>query len=489
MIAEILAIISLIISLFLFAYSIRSLVFVIVARRAIQKNGLLSDPGNANIISAPDNKFYFQDKNRLVGTELIGPVRRSLTMSIPNSNEITIKPHYNSCDFPFVSIIVPAHNECLVIDRLMKSCANLVYEQDRFQIIVVDDCSTDGTFEAIKPWICHIPNLKVASRHEQKGWKGGALNLALTLISENSEYVLIVDADNILVTDILERFVSRFLNSFLEGDSIETVQGYLIPTTYNNRTNYTQMNPGTNWVARGIDFRLALRNLIEFVAKDRMNLPIQITGSLFMMKSKVIKSIGFSNDLTEDWELTLDLYLTHSNTRYSHKKGQKLITFDPLLISYSEVTTKFTAYFRQRARVSEGHTRGLKKNLLKLLSCKIPRLHKIEILFTGLQYVKFIFLVSLILFDIVIWITIGIDFVLNNYLTKLLILTQAANLFLYIGTTAISIHVCRKIRNFSARDMWAMLFLNICTIPATVAGSFRGLIRNEGKFFKTPRNS
>jgi cellulose synthase/poly-beta-1,6-N-acetylglucosamine synthase-like glycosyltransferase len=397
LIAELLGFILLIISLSLFAYGIRSLVFVIVAERAIYKNGLSFYPHSTNTISKyNNNKCYFHNKSRFVGTELRNSVVESLNQ--PNVNNMTLRKHYNTRDFPFISIIVPAHNESLVIDRLMKSCANLTYERDRFQIIIVDDCSTDCTFEAIKPWTCHISNLKVARRYERKGWKGGALNFALTCLNEKSEYVLVVDADNTLITDILERFVSQFMNSYLYGDSIEAVQGYLIPTIYNGN-NYNHMKE-TNWVSRGIDSRLALRDLIEFIAKDRMNLPIQITGSLFMIKSKVITSIGFSNDLAEDWDLTLDLHLAHRSTRQSHKKGQKLISFDLSLISYSEVTTRFTSYFRQRARVSEGHTRGLKKNLLKLLSSELPRLHKIEILFTGLHYVKFIFLVALILFDI-----------------------------------------------------------------------------------------
>jgi hypothetical protein len=68
-----------------------------------------------------------------------------------------------------------------------------------------------------------------------------------------------------------------------------------------------------NWISRAINFRLSQRNMIEFAAKDVLNLPVQITGSFFMIRAELIKSIKFSTDLCEDWELTLDVYCCSSN--------------------------------------------------------------------------------------------------------------------------------------------------------------------------------
>jgi hypothetical protein len=149
-----------------------------------------------------------------------------------------------------------------------------------------------------------------------------------------------------------------------------------------------------NWISRAIDIRLSQRNMIEFAAKDLLNLPMQITGSLFMIRADIIKSIKFSTDLCEDWELTLYVYCCSSNlpllllssstdlmmtskcTAHSIRNlpsGKRIfsnhdmisvkpwIIFEQGLVSFCEASTDLVAYFKQRMRVSEGHTRGLRR--------------------------------------------------------------------------------------------------------------------------------
>src|SRR6266487_1369839 len=103
-ILDILVLLSLILSLFLSIYSIRSLVFFHIARMAARKNESLSH-----------NNFCNSKCECTIGSNII-----------------------NS---PFVCILVAAHNEQLVLDRLMISCASLTYNPNEFEIIVVDDAS------------------------------------------------------------------------------------------------------------------------------------------------------------------------------------------------------------------------------------------------------------------------------------------------------------------------------------------------------------
>jgi cellulose synthase/poly-beta-1,6-N-acetylglucosamine synthase-like glycosyltransferase len=394
---------------------------------------------------------------------------------------------FNRTDYkPFVSVLIASYNEQQVIDRLMKSCAALTYNQNKFEIIVVDD-SDDETFHILKNWEKKIQNLKVIHRSNRKGWKGGALNVALNNMNPKSSYALIVDADNVLPSRILESFVSRFNEcSLKEKNIVEVIQGYPIPTVYYNNNNdnnskldtFDQVGDYSNWVSKAIDFRLAKRNLIEFMAKDKLSLPIQITGSLFMMRSEVIKLLGFSEDLTEDWDLTLDLYLSPDGILpyYSNcgdrlqgsNIGTRKVFYDPALTSYSSTITKFRAYFRQRMRVSEGHTRGFRKNIINILTSNIRVKDKIEFFFVGLQYSKFIAVVTLIIID--------------------LILLLSAILSVAIGVTFMALDVCATIRSYNIKDVLNSLFLSLCTIPAFVMGSLYGLFEDEGIFYKTERS-
>jgi hypothetical protein len=292
---------------------------------------------------------------------------------------------------------------------------------------------------------------------------------------------------------------------------VNVIQGYPRPWMYSNSSGdsiYNLKRGGSsgrgniNWVVRAIDFRLTQRYMIEFVAKDCMNLPVQIVGSLFMIRSEIIKSIGFSNDLSEDWDLTLNLYLSsypsfnNMQQQYHEKSKNKkaIIMFDPSLVSYYEGITSLISYLRQRMRVSEGHTRGFRRKLVTILSRKTLHFtNKTELLFTGLQYVKFIPLLALIIIDcsmILLSTPAGLFYMIsNNDLVKLSLLVQAANLFANIGIIFISIPLCRNIRNYNTKDALYFIFLTLLTVPFLVFGSLRGIIRNEGIFYRTKRNS
>ena len=493
MISIILAAVSLILSLFLSSYSIRSLLFSYTARKEIQEKRL-----SAYNYCKSSDASALEDNHSNKDIILNSGIKNYSTCYLQINNSFTKRTkstRVNRIDYPFVSILVATHNERLVIDRLMISCASLTYNRDKFEIIVVDD-SEDGTFDVLMNWKQSIPNLKVIYRNDRTGWKGGALNLALKNININSSYVLVLDADSILVNDILERFVSHFSKHNSNGNCIDVIQGYPIARVFNNDTSLNSTN--INWVARGVEFRLAQRNMIEFLAKDRINLPIQITGNLFMIRSDLIKQFEFSNDLCEDWKLTLDIYYhdiiissygDEGNYNSCRNSNSKKVIFDPLLVSYCEAPTKLASYFRQRMRVSEGHTRAFRTNLIKILTSKMALINKMEFFIIGIQYAKLIPLLALIIIDFTILISNGIDFIINNNLMKITLIIQIANLLTIIGTSLMAIPLCSNVEKYNIRDSFYLSLLNLCTMPAFVIGSLRGLFRKDGIFYKTERNS
>ena len=181
-----------------------------------------------------------------------------------------------------MSVIIATNNEEDVIERLLKSLEMLTYSQDRFEVIVVDD-SKDLTAKILEDWTKRMKNLTIIKRKLRIGSKGRALNLALESLRKDSSWVIIIDADTILPSDIIEQFLSHTNGS---QDKFQAIQGYCIP--YNSRFN---SNSGfANWVSRGIEFRLAQRNMIEFVAKKKLGFPVQITGNLFMIKTFNLKT-------------------------------------------------------------------------------------------------------------------------------------------------------------------------------------------------------
>src|SRR5580692_9282786 len=80
----------------------------------------------------------------------------------------------NPCDLPDLSILIPAHNEELVIERTLKTLLASDYPAAKIEIIVLNDGSTDGT-AAILDRLCKAyPNLQAVHIPPEEGGKGKA---------------------------------------------------------------------------------------------------------------------------------------------------------------------------------------------------------------------------------------------------------------------------------------------------------------------------
>ena len=86
-------------------------------------------------------------------------------------------------EYPMLSIIVPAHNEEGVIRPTVLSLLNQDYPQDRYELIVVDDNSSDRTGEILREMLAEFPdrNFRVLTTDENTGGTGKSrvLNMAV----------------------------------------------------------------------------------------------------------------------------------------------------------------------------------------------------------------------------------------------------------------------------------------------------------------------
>ncbi len=514
MILDALAWLSTFLILGLSIYSIRSVIFIYRVTRPRSNSNLHNMPKVGAIMRSTTTKSISPHEWGIIADRCwdIGTVNRTTDQ-------------WTNEEYPFISIFVATRNESLVIERLLKSFAALSYPTGRFEIIIVDD-SNDDTYQKIQPMLSELQNLKVIHRDNGAGWKGGALNVALDLMDKRTSNVLVLDADNILLVDTLERFVSRFIEkqySYKEkGVSAFAIQGFPISKSNAESDNEWGIKVKLgNWVARAIDFRLSQRNMIEFTAKDRLNLPVQITGSLFMIRADVIKSIKFSNDLCEDWDLTVDLYCSqppfllsstidvissdnntglisnHPSNNISPKPVavslRPRIIFDQELVSYFEATTDLRPYFRQRMRVSEGHTRGLRRRIRHIAESRMLSLvDKVELFLNGLQYAKFIFVLGIgIINMILLLILLSGSYNNSQQLMNMFGISfslQAANLAIALTRITWAAKICRPVRRYDIKDVLSLLVLYVITTPAFVIGSLRGLFQDKGIFYKTRRN-
>lgn len=114
----------------------------------------------------------------------------------------------------FLSIVIPAFNEALRIPPTLRTIAAHLNKSGKdYEILVVDDGSTDGTGNAITALEPEIPPLRLLSYGPNRG-KGFAVRFGI--LEARGKYILMSDAD--LSTPIEE--LDRFLPYLLGGTSI-----------------------------------------------------------------------------------------------------------------------------------------------------------------------------------------------------------------------------------------------------------------------------
>ena len=118
-----------------------------------------------------------------------------------------------------VSVIIPVYNR----ENVIEECVNSVFAQSYqdFEIVIVDDGSTDGTYEICKGLAAKDERIKLfASEH---GGVSAARNIALDEAS--GEYVFFLDSDDVIYPLILETLVFGMKNSdaSISGSRIASV--------------------------------------------------------------------------------------------------------------------------------------------------------------------------------------------------------------------------------------------------------------------------
>mmetsp|Transcript_26837 Transcript_26837/g.79318 ORF Transcript_26837/g.79318 Transcript_26837/m.79318 type:complete len:1011 (-) Transcript_26837:65-3097(-) len=111
---------------------------------------------------------------------------------------------------PLVCIVVTTYNVDRYIERTLDSILQQTY--DNFEVLVVDDASTDRTQDKIEHYTKADPRFKKIVLHQSTlGGAGQPTNIGMDACSEEAEFILIVDGDDWIERDALESVVSNAL--------------------------------------------------------------------------------------------------------------------------------------------------------------------------------------------------------------------------------------------------------------------------------------
>jgi len=106
-------------------------------------------------------------------------------------------------DMPLVSIVTPAHNAGYFIEEAIGSVRNQTYQN--WEMIIVDDCSTDNTLGIIRKCTALDDRIKCITNEKNLG---AALSRNVATKAAKGDYIVFLDSDDIWYPEKLEKQIS-----------------------------------------------------------------------------------------------------------------------------------------------------------------------------------------------------------------------------------------------------------------------------------------
>lgn len=232
-----------------------------------------------------------------------------------NTGKKPLVPHF----LPDVAVIVPAYNEEKVIVQTVASLLASTYA-GQLAILVVDDGSSDGTYECAKRTFAGEPRVSVFQT--ANGGKPAALNFALERTS--APIVVTLDADTIFRPDTISNLVRHFADR-----CVGAVAG--------NAKVGNRINVLTRWQA----LEYVTSQNLDRRAFNLLNCITVVPGAVGAWNRELIEQLGGFNPTTlaEDADLTIAI----------GKAGYKVV-YDEEAVALTEAPDTVRSLVRQRFR-------------------------------------------------------------------------------------------------------------------------------------------
>lgn len=323
-------------------------------------------------------------------------------------------PQIDEDKLPFVSVMVPAHNEGIVIVRTVEALLNFDYPHDKYEIIVINDNSSDNSAELLFNLKQKYPqrNFTIINTDETNGGKGKSNALNIGFQSAKGDVIAIYDADNTPEAKALYYLVAELENNPEYGAVIG---------------KFRTRNKDVNLLTRFINIETLSFQWMAQAGRSQLFQLCTIPGTNFVVRRSIIEEIGGWDEkaLAEDTEISFRIYMM----------GYK-IKFQPAAVTWEQEPQTFDVWFRQRTRWVKGNVYVIIKNFQLLWNPKAKRIRFDLLYFTS---VYFFLLSSLIISDITFILSVAGYITVHapsfsNTLWLLAVILYVSSVFLTITT-------------------------------------------------------
>jgi len=215
------------------------------------------------------------------------------------------------------AVLIPGYKEDAVIVSVAEQATKQSYPKEKYEVIVIADSFSESTLEQLRK----LP-IRVEVVEFEVSKKSKALNLCMKRIGDNYDVAMILDADNVMKPDVLEKINMAFERGFT------AVQGHR--TAKNMNVSFAILDAISEEINNHI-FRKGHRVL--GLSSALIGSGMALDYHLFKSTMATVDSVG------EDKEVELKIIRNNHKIEYIHDA-----------IIYDEKTSKSDVFVNQRRR-------------------------------------------------------------------------------------------------------------------------------------------
>lgn len=247
---------------------------------------------------------------------------------------------------PFISVIVPNFNHAKFLEQRIQSVLNQTYHD--FELILLDDCSTDNSFEILNkyknhPKVSHLIINECNSNSPFMQWEKG-ISLA------KGEFIWIAESDDYNTIWFLEKVVEISKSNkkagliYVKTDYIDTCNNVLPPDDYqiglSKHFDSSNLYPGINYIRDYLIKQNTILNASALIFKKE----------IYNKCGSVDSTIHYSGD----WLLYIkmlaftDVFYIHEvhNYRRIHDKSHTFSLSDNWIDEHIKIRKAIQKYFK-----------------------------------------------------------------------------------------------------------------------------------------------
>jgi cellulose synthase/poly-beta-1,6-N-acetylglucosamine synthase-like glycosyltransferase len=228
-------------------------------------------------------------------------------------------------ELPPVSLLIAAYNEDKHLVEKLANIQQLDYPQERLEVIIVSDGSTDRTNEILRS--IDTPNIRVILLPERRG-KANAVNVAVQ--SAQHDLLIFSDAATLFEPQAIRRMVRHFVDPRV---------GVVCGSVSFRRTSESQQTEGLFW-----KFETMLR-----LMEARLNATLTASGAIYALRRQCFSPLT-TRTVIEDFVVPMR----------ARKLGFQVL-YDPEAVAVEVAPASVEGEFTRRERLAVGSFRALRE--------------------------------------------------------------------------------------------------------------------------------